>query len=338
MKDFHWYIGIDISKNTLDLCLFDGKKVRKEKRVQNTAKAFINEIKHWQQEFSLTFNKVLFCAEYTGKYIYPLLESYQCLGLQLWLESGAQIKQSWGLQRGKSDKVDAIRIAEYCWRHQDKARLVGVKEEELINMKHLLVERKGYVQDKAKYKAQLTDGKGFMSNTSYKAKKARLEALIIVISNQITALEEQLKEIIENHAVLKHQYDLLMTVSGVGTQLALETIASTEAFTKFRDARQFMCYAGVAPFAYTSGTSIRIKARVSHRANKKLKSLLHMAALSVIQMEGEFKKYYQRKLAEGKAALQVLNAIRGKIIMRMFAVIKNNRPYIKIYKNVLEMP
>jgi transposase len=337
MKNFNWYIGIDISKNTLDLCLFDGQNIHKETRIGNTAKCLSSEMKQWQKEFNLVFDEVLVCAEYTGKYIYPLLESYQSLGMRLWLESGAQIKQSWGLQRGKSDKVDARRIAEYSWRHRDKVRLVGLKDEELITLKNLLAECRGYIEDRAKYKGQLKDDKGFMSTQAYRAKKARLESLIKALTKQIYSLDQQMKDIVEKQTTLKNQHDLLVTVTGVGPKLALETIAATEGFTKFADARQMMCYAGVAPFRYTSGTSTLSKARISHRANKRLKSLLHMAALSVIRLEGEFKDYYQRKVAEGKAIMQVLNAIRGKIIMRMFAVIKNNRPYQTNYKNALEM-
>jgi transposase len=337
MKNFNWYIGIDISKNTLDLCLFDGQNIYKETRIGNTAKCLLKEMKQWQKEFNLVFEEVLVCAEYTGRYIYPLLESYQSMGMQLWLESGAQIKQSWGLQRGKSDKVDARRIAQYSWRHQDKMRLVGLKDEELITLKDLLAECRGYVEDRAKYKGQLKDDKGFMSKQSYRAKKARLETLIKALTKQISTLEQQMKEIVDKHDTLKNQRDLLVSVTGVGPKLALETIAATEGFTKFTNARQMMCYVGVAPFRYTSGTSTRSKARISHRANKKLKSLLHMAALSVIRLEGEFKDYYERKVAEGKAAMQVLNAIRGKIVLRMFAVIKNNCPYQKNYKNELQM-
>jgi len=337
MKNFNWYIGIDISKNTLDLCLFDGQSIRKETRIENTVRCFQKEIQKWQKEFGLVLDEVLFCAEYTGKYIYPLVESYQLISLHLWLESGAQIKQSLGIQRGKSDKIDARRIAEYSWRHQDKAKLLGLKDHEIITLKNLLAECRGYTEDRAKYRGQLKDDKGFMSKPDYRAKKARLEILVKVLTKQISALEVQMHGIVQKHASLKNQHDLLVSVTGVGPKLALETIAATEGFTRFGDARKMMCYAGIAPFRYTSGTSIQSKSKVSHRANKRLKSLLHLAAMSVIRLEGELKDYYKRKIAEGKAAMQVLNAIRGKILLRMFAVIKNNRPYQKNYRNALQM-
>ena len=60
-------------------------------------------------------------------------------------------------------------------------------------------------------------------------------------------------------------------------------IVVTEGFTRFDNARQFNCYAGLAPFQYTSGSSQHSKARVSHRANKEMKALLHLAAMAVIR-------------------------------------------------------
>lgn len=52
-----------------------------------------------------------------------------------------------------------------------------------------------------------------------------------------------------------------------------------------------------------------------------------MAALSAIQIKGEFKEYYIRKVTEGKNKMTVINAIRAKIIHRMFALIRENRNY-----------
>jgi transposase len=121
------------------------------------------------------------------------------------------------------------------------------------------------------------------------------------------------------------------------TTTAINTIVATRAFTKFNDPRKFACHAGVAPFNYSSGTSIRSKWKVSHRANKKLKKLFHMAALSAIQAPGELKDYYTRKTNEGKNKMTVINAIRAKIIHRIFAVIRNNQEYDKNYINCLDL-
>ena len=62
-------------------------------------------------------------------------------------------------------------------------------------------------------------------------------------------------------------------------------------------------------------------------ANKELKRLLHLCALSAIQYNAEIKNYYNRKKDEGKHSMSILNAVRNKIVLRVAAVIKNQIPF-----------
>jgi len=128
---------------------------------------------------------------------------------------------------------------------------------------------------------------------------------------------------------------LLKTVDGLGNQVAVQTIIATQGFSNFNNHRQFACHVGVAPFEYRSGSSIRSARRVSKKAYRKLKSLIHMAALSAIQKTGEFREYYLRKTEEGKNKMTVINAVRAKIIARIFAVIKKDSKYEYFYTNTL---
>ncbi|WP_026705032.1 transposase, partial [Flavobacterium soli] len=92
------------------------------------------------------------------------------------------------------------------------------------------------------------------------------------------------------------------------------------------------CYSGVAPFEYSSGTSVKGRTKVSHLADKKMKSLLHMCALTAIKYDPQLKEYYNKKKAEGKNSMLVLNNIRCKIISRVFSVINRQTPYVNTYK------
>src|SRR5207249_1700630 len=116
-------------------------------------------------------------------------------------------------------------------------------------------------------------------------------------------------------------YTLLQSIIGVGPVLALAVIIKTRNFTLFATARKFSCHCGCAPFAHTSGTSIRGKTKVSHLADKHLKTLLDLAAKTAIQHDKELKAYYQRRLEMGKSKMSTINIVRNKIIYRMFAVI-----------------
>ena len=63
-------------------------------------------------------------------------------------------------------------------------------------------------------------------------------------------------------------------------------------------------------------------------ANKELKKILHMGAMSVIHCNPEMKQYYERKTAEGKHSLSVINAVKNKLVLRVVAVIKSRNPYV----------
>lgn len=65
-------------------------------------------------------------------------------------------------------------------------------------------------------------------------------------------------------------------------------------------------------------------------ANKLLKRLLHMGAIAAVTYYDEFKRYYKRKVEEGKPKMLVLNNVRNKMVLRLAAVIKNNKSYHKI--------
>ena len=327
-----YFIGVDVSKIKLDLCLLSKGKILHQEEIKNHPQVIARLIKSLKIDFNLTSENFLICAEHTGQYTYPLVCACKATGSKLWLENPSQIKYSSGVQRGKNDKVDAKRIAVYAARFGDQVRYYDRPTEEIERLKQLESERNLYVTDLSKYKAQLKDQKKFMPEEIYEKKAKRLRLLISDLQRAIHAISLEMEEIIRETNILTRQMQLLTSIDGVGKVVALNMIIATEAFTRFDDPRKFSCYAGLAPFSYTSGSSQHSKNRVSHRANKTMKKLLHMAAVSVThRTDGELKAYYQRKVEEGKNKMSVINALRAKIVARMFAVIKKNEFYTPIY-------
>jgi transposase len=324
-------IGIDMSKVKLDLCVRVGDIISQEIELSNS----ISELTKFFKKLlkTHTASEVLICCEHTGHYTYPLSCVCEDLSLDLWLENAFQIKHSIGLVRGKDDKVDARRIAEYAIRFQDKSKLFCLPDKHISSLRLLLSERDLYMSDKRKYQGQLSDQERFMSKADFADKKKRLSKQLKALEANIYAIDKKIKKLIANDETLSNQHELLCSVDGVGTVTATMMIVETNAFKDFDNARKFCCHSGVAPFEYTSGSSVRSKRKVSHRADKSIKAILHLAALSVATRNNgsELRKYFLRKVAEGKNKMSVLNAIRAKLVLRMFAVIKNNKPYEKEY-------
>jgi transposase len=325
--NYQHYIGIDVSKEKLDIVSIQqqGEKQGYEE-IENSPAG----IKRWLCMLKKSIAGTLFCLEPTGHYsnlvVALLLENKA----RVWVANPSDIRHSIGMQRGKNDKIDAGRIAEYAFRFKDKARLAEQSEVEMQAVKQLLAQREMLVIDRAKYSSQIEDFKERIGKESYRLMKKNNQGIIAQIEKAIVVIETELQHKIESIPAIKQIYDLLLSIPGIGKVVASTLIAFTNGFERFSDARALACHSGIAPFEYKSGSSIRGRNRVSHRSNKRLKSLLHMAALAAIKTKGDLKGYYERKVAEGKNRMSVLNAIRNKIIHRVFAVLKRNSPYINL--------
>ena len=153
---------------------------------------------------------------------------------------------------------------------------------------------------------------------------------IRAIEKDIEGVEEKLKQIIDDDDHLKKIFNLATSVAGIGFVTAVNLIIHTNEFKMLTDVRKLACYCGIAPFEYSSGT-IRGKRRVHPMANKKLKTNLHMGALTSVKVDPGLKQYYERKVAEGKNKMSVLNAVKNKLLARVLAVVKRGVPYEKNY-------
>lgn len=333
---FESVVGIDVSKLTLDIAIINQEGELESFKIKNelyAIKKFFGKLFK-----SLDQEKTLICAEYTGHYCYPLRKICLEMVYSLWLEGGAEIKQRSGVTRYKNDRVDAIRIADYAKRHLDKAKIQKTEDYVLESVRALSSERELFIKERAKYRAQIKDLKGFMDEQLYKARSKRLKKQSDSLTQNIKEIDKQIKHLLESSENLANQKSILTSVDGVGDQVAIHTILATSGFTKFNSGRKFACHVGVAPFAFESGTSQRSRRKVSYRANLDLKKLFHMAALSAIKMKGEFKNYFDRKVAEGKNKMTVINAVRAKLINRIFALIRDNRLNQKNYLKTLPNP
>ncbi|MEL6864006.1 MAG: transposase, partial [Bacteroidota bacterium] len=129
---------------------------------------------------------------------------------------------------------------------------------------------------------------------------------------------------------LSRIFDLVTSVKGVGLIIALNMMVHSNCFKAFDSSRQFACYIGIAPFHKQSGSSLNISAKVSHLGQKKLKALITNGVMSAIQYDKELKAYYHRKVSQGKIKYKVINAVKNKLVHRVFAVVQRGTPYVEI--------
>ena len=184
MENFY-FIGVDVSKKKLDICVMCDSKVVSEEQVSNHQQAITKLINELKRELNMTNENCLICAEHTGQYTYPLICACKSMDCRLWIENPTQIKYCSGMTRGKNDRVDAKRIATYAFRFYDQAVYYKRPSEELVRLNQLEAERTLYMVDLSKYKAQVTDQKDFMPKALYKSKSDRLKLRMCEIAGTV---------------------------------------------------------------------------------------------------------------------------------------------------------
>ncbi|RZS90418.1 IS110 family transposase [Aquimarina brevivitae] len=326
-QKFSHFIGIDIAKLSFDVAVLSSSGKTDSYIFDNTKKgikAYLRLLKNQKIELS----ECLICMEHTGIYGKLIITSLVEKQANICVEMSLKIMRSLGLQRGKNDKIDAIRIARYAAKNYAELELYQPLPEILDQIKTLVTIRERLVKSKADLMKYPKELEHFAPELGKLAKK-NIKKSVKTFSDEIKRIEGEIRKLILSDDRLHKTVDLASSVTGIGTFTALYLTIYTNFFTRYSNPKQLACYCGVVPFEYSSGTSIHKKARVHHMANKLLKKQLHLCALAALTHDPELKAYYNRKVKEGKSKMLVINNIRNKLIHRVCAVIKRQQPYQK---------
>lgn len=329
--DIRYFIGIDVSKATLDWAASDGKVIVFQSQSANSEAGIKATVKLIKALPGFTVAGSVFCMEHTGIYNAHVLSCLHDLGFPIWLESSLQIKRSGGMQRGKNDAVDAARIAEYSFRFRDRLRLWQPPRLVIQKLAYLSALRQRLIVARQQLAQPVTEQQGFVDKTVGRQMARACQASLKALEADLASADRQIKELIRQDERLSELFELVTSVPGVGGATAAEVLVATNEFKDISEPKKLACHAGVAPFEHQSGTSVRGRTRVSQHARKRLKSLFHMGAMSAIQAKGEIREYYQRKVGEGKNKMSVLNAVRNKLVHRVCSVVHRGQKYEKNY-------
>jgi transposase len=329
MKSWNFTLGVDVSKNTLDISCAE---LNEHIKIVNGSEGFTVFLK-WCKSLKIDLDKSFLVMEYTGGYEYKLIQFCDSRNIKYARIPGLAIKNSLGITRGKNDKIDSFRIAQYG--EEKHKSLIPQKPVSpvIIKLKELLSFRKRIVRENAGYQASIKEREHMYGENKKDIIVKTLKAKLKSNQKYIEAIEIELMNIVHQDEKINLNYSLITSIKGIGKINGLMTIAYTENFTSFSNPRSYAVYVGVVPFDHTSGTSIRGRKRVSHIANKELKQELNQAARSALEWDKEMKSYGDRMMKR-KCYKIVLNNIKFKLILRMFAVVRNGEMYVENYRNV----
>lgn len=335
MTNVKHFVGIDVSKGFFDvaiLIVIEGKRQFAHQKFDSANEDFEAFSKWIKQYITGEEHETVICMEYTGIYNWPIVEFLSRKKYVLCLEMALQIKLSLGIQRGKNDKLDAKRIAEYAYVQREKLKEWSPSNKVIEKLQHLMAARERIVKTIKMLQVPVNEfdqvGNIEMSKVLVKLHKPLLETL----KKTLEKIEAQLEKILQEDELIKELYQRITSIKGIGKVIATYLIIYTKGFTILADKKKLGSYAGVVPFDHTSGRSVRKKSKTHHMSNAKLRCNLSMGAKSAMQWDPELKAYADKKMKEGKSYAWCVTAISNKLLARVVSCVNNKRDYV--LKNV----
>jgi len=225
------------------------------------------------------------------------------------------------LSRTKTDKADAMLIAEYGYRM--KPKLYTVPEEFVQELKQLrslvrMLKRNNRALLNQKHVLQRRD------NTSKMALKI-CKSTIKSNNTQIKKIEDEMECIVKEHC--KDIYDQLCSIPSISRITATEFIIVSNAFKNFNTAKEFACFIGISPCINEPGSSIRGYRGISRVGDAHTRSTLYMCAMMAKVCNKACKETFDRLVERGKPKKLALIAVMNKLIKQAFAIVKSGNMY-----------
>ena len=315
MTKVQHFSGIDISKMSFNVCVYENGKYRM-KKFTYTEEGMKNSLLFFPNDSTCIM-------ESTGTYHCSLAYFLYSNGIKVCVVNPLSVKRfSQALMlRTKTDKADSKMLIEYGIHFQPKLWKPKadhfVELQQLINMKELLLKEERALKNQLE-----AINHSVVQNARVKEK----------IKEKLQQIESDLIEIRQTSEKITMQYEAgcyanLESIPGIGKKTTIVLIALTQGFREFENAKQVSSYFGLCPRIYESGTSVKGKSRICKMGMSLIRRLLYMCALSAKVHNKACRELYERLLKQGKQKKLALIAVANKLLKQAFSIIKNKTTY-----------
>ena len=305
------YLGVDVSKDRLDLCLKCQSKTFTFD--SGTSPEACAKLVRTLAKLSLTTITV----EATGGYERVFVEACLERGLPLALVNPRQARSfAKGLGwLAKTDKLDALMLAEFG--RLAEPRLLAAKTLKDQQLVELCRRRKQLGEEIVAEKNRLR-----LARQAYVVR--RLKAHLTFLENELKSISKEIEKELAANAEYQERFALMQTMPGVGKRVAATLIADLPELGQL-NRRQLAALAGIAPMNQDSGKHRGVRRIRGGRAW--LRSQLYMAAVVATRFNAPMKAFYQRKVAEGMQKKKALVAVMRKMLLVLNQMIKTRQPW-----------
>jgi transposase len=333
---YNYYVGWDVSKATLNYCIYDKERTLVEEGVVvNQSSKIKTLLRSWTKRYNLKFEDFLHCMENTGLYCNPMRLLVNKLGIHLWIDDPYHLNRSMGRQKDKTDKVDARNIAEYCVCNSHKSKLYEQPKPLALHIDSLSKTRTKLVRYKQSMETSINEKSKFTLVKMDTQERKVIEGTIAHFTKQIEAIEKQIEKLIKSDKEAKRKMEIARSIPGIGPKNVIPILAITGLFEKVKTGKACASYAGISPHKYESGTSVKKRSRTSRAANKQLKTAFHQGAKFLLVRPSRYREIYDRLREKGLSYRQATNALRNRMITILYACLEKDELYDKNYQNRL---
>jgi transposase len=308
------YVGIDVAKAKLDVAVKTAKKPR-HITVENTEKGFVG-LAQGLAKYPKT--ELHICLEATNTYGFECAVYLAKQGFKVSIVNPALVKAyaDSDMRRNKTDKLDALLIAEFC---ADKSPCAWTPPSETEQTFQGLYRRWETLKDMRGQELNRLDSE------RCQAVRDSLSSSISYFNDQIMAVEAALDCLVEQTPKLHQHFKLLISIKGVGKVTAYLLMAELD-FQVFSSANEVVAFAGLNPRHNDSG-KFQGRVTISKQGSARLRKGLYFPAISAQHHNPLIRPLCLRRENEGKCPLFIICAAMRKLLHLAFGVIKSNTPF-----------
>jgi len=312
------FLGIDVSKATLDVALIKDQKKPRHKVFANTATGH-QQLLRWLQDNEA--HPVHACLEATGTYGEAAALALHEADHTASVVNPAQVYHfaQTRLCRTKTDKVDAQSIAKFCQMYQPPTWTPPAPKTRTLQA---LVRRLDSLLE-----MQTTEKNRFAAGSNSQEVNTSIQSVLAFLEREIAAIKAQIREHIDSHPDLKEQRDLLTSIPGIAHTSAAAILAELGEVSQFAGGRQVAAFAGLVPKIRQSGSSVRGRAMLSKRGSSRLRHSLYFPAMTALRCNPLLRALRERLLEKGKAKMLILGAAMRKLLVIAYGVLRSGKPF-----------
>ncbi|MGE5446628.1 MAG: IS110 family transposase [Ignavibacteriales bacterium] len=319
------YVGIDVSKKTLDIAItVEGKEIKASKKGNNNLGG-CRLLEQWTRTQCQKHGceRIHYVLESTGIYSDRVVEYlHQREDLKISVINPFQAK-SWGKSIGvriKTDKVDSQLLALYA---------AAIKPEPTAQMNKELKALRSLVRYLEYLISLRGQEMGHLESVTNPVVASSIKKTISSYDKRIKEIEKAIEDHIKKHPGLKEKTELLKSTTGIGditSKILLCELHLEDGGVRL-SAKAQRAHAGLAPEHRVSGSSVRGKPHISRVGNSRLRRCLYFPAIVAIKHNPVISEFYNRLRQRGKPKMVASVAAMRELLVIAVGVLNNQTAF-----------